>query len=93
MTTTNGLHCQVRLCVTAFSSILLISDRRKGDRYYFHTFGCENRELLQYHGRSFSKADVRFLDPPKPELCAWHYRQAVLKYIRARRIGLETEAP
>ncbi|GJN87557.1 hypothetical protein Rhopal_000511-T1 [Rhodotorula paludigena] len=101
----SGLHCEAVHLVPAsrpdiYKDLLDVSYR------YDVSFGLAMSKLhqgpyddykwsihCQYHGRSFSKADVRFLDPPKPELCAWHYRQAVLKYIRARRIGFEIEAP
>ncbi|BGP58546.1 hypothetical protein JCM8202_001210 [Rhodotorula sphaerocarpa] len=54
----------------------------KDDRYSFHAFDGGDPDLVQLHGRFFSVQDLRYLAPPDPRLCAWHYRQAVLKYGR-----------
>ncbi|GAA5986325.1 hypothetical protein JCM11641_002045 [Rhodosporidiobolus odoratus] len=62
------------------------------NRYYFHAFDATAPYIKSQHGKSFSTTDVRYLAPPDPILCSWHYRQCVLKYVRAYSVGMAVNA-
>lgn len=66
--------------------------KQQDERYYFHAFDGSDPDLVKLHGTSFSVKDLRHLAPPDPRLCAWHYRQAALRYVRGFAVGMQIGA-
>lgn len=68
---------------------------RKDDlegRYFLHAFKPIDRFLKELHGKSFSAQACRLQDPPDPQLCNWHYRQAVQMHVRGYAVGTAINA-
>ncbi|GAA6020057.1 hypothetical protein JCM10207_006772 [Rhodosporidiobolus poonsookiae] len=61
-------------------------------KYFFVCFNAMKKVPRACHGKHFSTADCRTPHYPDPKLCAWHFRQCVLKNIRGYSVRMAINA-
>ncbi|BGP13662.1 hypothetical protein JCM10213_002230 [Rhodosporidiobolus nylandii] len=65
----------------------------EGDTFFLHVFDGTDPGLRELNGRSFKTSFFRGSETNHIDerFCAWHYKQTVLKWIRAHSVGMEID--
>lgn len=65
---------------------------KQDSEYHFVAFNGQLSSVKEHHGKVLTTVDMRDEDPPDPVLCASHFEQAVMRFVRAYSVRMAINA-